>query len=133
MRSTNNLLVMLICLMVIGVIQNQVGQNAGAQQVQDRLARKESKALAQAAEKAYTASAAAFDAGLTPLESVCVWSMRWRDSLATTDAAEMHLQRMQQLQARVVALYESGSPGGRAELFHTTNYYVAEAKLLIEK
>jgi hypothetical protein len=40
---------------------------------------------------------------------------------------------MQELHERIAAKYRAGAPGGEAENFHATAYYVAEAKAIASR
>jgi hypothetical protein len=46
-------------------------------------------------------------------------------------ACREHLARMQELHRKVEALSKQGARGGEAEKLHATQFYVAEAELLL--
>jgi hypothetical protein len=97
-------------------------------------------AMIDTATKAFQANQAAYDVGRVDLGQLYSWSRRWLDaeSLGAAaqerqQAAQRHLERMQALHRRVTPLYEGGRVGGESENFHATEYFVAEAKLILDR
>jgi hypothetical protein len=94
---------------------------------------------AEAARAGYEEVWARFPEGRVLTNSVYEWSCRWRDAAAwaartraeRVAAAEAHLARMEKLRVPVRAWYRDGKCP--AYEWWATDYYLAEAKVLVEK
>ncbi|MEX2138622.1 MAG: M56 family metallopeptidase [Pirellulales bacterium] len=97
------------------------------------------KAMINAARRTYEAFDELFKAGTTTYEPLYVWSSKIRSSelraadsrQQVTQASQEHLHRMRKLHDKVAALGRQGAKGGEAEKFAATQFYVAEAELLL--
>ena len=89
------------------------------------------KTLAEAAEGAYKATLASYEAGRYKVEDVYRWSKRLKDAQQAdgkhANAKAEHLARMAQLHKKVSALYLTGSKGGDESDYYATMYYFLEA------
>jgi hypothetical protein len=84
-----------------------------------------------AASKAFTQYEAQYKSGMTAVESVYVWSVRWHDAQGGKKAgagpASDHLKRMQALEATVTSRQKAGMASGADAA--AAAYYRAEAEL----
>ena len=97
------------------------------------------KAMVEAATRTYQAVTASYEAGTERLDGLFVWSSHIR--LASIRAADTnqqvekacreHLDRMRNVHAKVKVLYDEQAKGGEADKRHATEFYVAEAELLL--
>ena len=89
------------------------------------------KTLAGAAEGAYKATAASYEAGRYTVEDVYRWSKRLMEAQQADgkhfNARTEHLARMAQLHQKVSALYFTASKGGDGASYYATMFYVLEA------
>jgi hypothetical protein len=89
------------------------------------------KTLAEAAEGAYKATAASYEAGRYTVEDMYRWSKRLMESQQANGkhptAKAEHLARMAQLHQKVSALYATGSHGGDEPSYYATMFYALEA------
>jgi hypothetical protein len=93
-------------------------------------------AAAQAAERAYTATYAEYETGRADIEAVYRWSIRWMqaEQAASGEAAiRSHLERMESLRDKIKGLNDAGARGGEAAGLAAAQYYVVEAKEMLEK
>lgn len=94
------------------------------------------RAMVQQAHRAYDAAMSAYDAETITYDQLAFWSSRWlagelafaRTRKERIAAASAHVKRMQTLQQKVKALYESGTRGGEALQMAGANFYVAQAE-----
>jgi hypothetical protein len=88
--------------------------------------------LAEAAEGAYKATAASYEAGRYTVEDMYRWSKRLMEAQQADgkhpNAKAEHLARMAQLHQKVSALYATGSHGGDEPSYYATMFYVLEAR-----
>jgi hypothetical protein len=97
------------------------------------------KAMIDAARATYDVKVESYSLGTEVANEVYVWSSYLRSSEVraagsrqqATTACKEHLDRMQQLHNKVAALQREGARGGEADRFHATQFYVAEAELLL--
>jgi hypothetical protein len=89
------------------------------------------KTLAEAAEGAYKATSASYEAGRYTVEDVYRWSKRLMEAQQADgkhpNARAEHLARMAQLHKKVSALYFHASKGGDEASYYATMFYVLEA------
>jgi hypothetical protein len=89
------------------------------------------KTLAEAAESAYTATAASYEAGKGTVEDIYRWSKRTMEAQQADgkhpNARAEHLARMAQCHQKVSALHATGSKGGDEPAYYATMYYLLEA------
>jgi hypothetical protein len=88
------------------------------------------KARMDAAEKVYTQVETGFSGGMTPLDTVYLWSVRWYESARAAGvktAAADHLKRMQALETKVKTFVSSGMARAADNL--AAGYYRAEAEV----
>ena len=89
------------------------------------------QARADAAQRAFTQYELQYKSGITPLESVYVWSVRWLEAQGGrrggVGPADDHLKRMQALEATVKAKVQAGIASGADTA--AAAYYRAEAEL----
>jgi hypothetical protein len=89
------------------------------------------KTLAEAAEGAYKATAASYEAGRYTVEDMYRWSKRLMKAQQADgkhpNAKAEHLARMAQLHQKVSALYATGSHGGDEPSYYATMFYALEA------
>jgi hypothetical protein len=96
----------------------------------------ENSAAAQAAERAYKATYAEYETGRTDIEAVYRWSIRWmraEQAVQGDVAIRLHLERMERLRDQAKALNDTGARGGEAATLAAAQYYVVEAKEMLEK
>jgi hypothetical protein len=106
--------------------------------LKSRLVEKQ-KGMIDAARRTYEAFDELFKAGTTTQEPLYVWSSKLRSSQVraadgreqATQASQEHLDRMRKLHDKVAALGKQGAKGGEAEKLAATQFYVAEAELLL--
>jgi hypothetical protein len=92
-----------------------------------------------AARDTYDAIVADYGVGQASAEEVYTWSSRWRAaSLRAAKSNEevlqantKHLERMRLLHRQVKALYEASAKGGELWQYRASEFYVAEAELLL--
>jgi hypothetical protein len=97
------------------------------------------QAMIDAARAAYEARLLLYHSGTIPANELYVWSSYLRSSQVravgsrreATKACQEHLDRMKDLHDKVAALANQGARGGEADKFHATQFYVAEAELLL--
>jgi hypothetical protein len=97
------------------------------------------KAMIEAAQKTYEVVRESYTLGTILPNEVYVWSSYLRSSQVRAarskderaKACQEHLDRMQSLHNKVTALQREGARGGEADKFHATQFYVAEAELLL--
>jgi hypothetical protein len=90
------------------------------------------KERTDAAAKAYAFTRAQLDGGLARPEQVYVWSLRWCESEGCSGkAADAHLDRMKQLEAKVSELFKGGL-ASQAEVAGAA-YYQSDARLRAKK
>lgn len=85
---------------------------------------------------AFEANQAAYDAETVTMDRLYDWSLRWMRAAQiaavndeqNTAAIQSHLNRMQNLQKKIAALYNLGTRGGEAKEMRAANFYVAEAE-----
>jgi hypothetical protein len=89
------------------------------------------KTLAEAAEGAYKATSASYEAGKYAVEDVYRWSKRLMEAQQADgkhpNARTGHLERMAQLHKKVSALYFLASKGGDEASYYATMFYVLQA------
>jgi membrane-bound lytic murein transglycosylase len=90
------------------------------------------KSLAEAAESAYKATVASYEAGKGTVEDIYRWSRRLMEAQQAEgknpEAKAAHLARMNKLQQKVEARYMTGSVAGEASAYYATKFYVLEAE-----
>jgi hypothetical protein len=90
--------------------------------------------LAQAADAALKATEAQYAFQQASVEDVYLWSRRLMEAEmqegAGNKAIADHVARMQNLHAKVAALFKAGVVGGSEDRFYATAYYLEEAKLM---
>ena len=97
------------------------------------------KAMIDAARATYEVQMEQYKLGTQVANEVFVWSSYLRSSQVRAadsrqqviNACQEHVDRMQRLHNYVVALQREGARGGEADKFHATQFYVAEAELLL--
>jgi hypothetical protein len=118
------------------------GEDAAEKQAdgQDRKAHfKAAKAMLAAAKKTSDLTTEEYAFGRVTLTDVYAWSRRLLDAernIAKTKQADIdafagHWQRMKRLHGKVAALFQAAVRGGEAQKLHATEFYVAEAELLL--
>jgi hypothetical protein len=89
------------------------------------------KTLAEAAEGAYRATSASYEAGRGTAEDIYLWSKRLMEAQQADgkhpNAKAEHLARMAEFHKKVSALYHTGSKGGDESRYYATMFYVLEA------
>lgn len=108
------------------------------------------KEMLEAAEETYKAMEAEYAVGAILMDFMYPWSRRWLDAQLLVIEAERsgnpeeiaqarakafreHLGRMEKLHAQVTELYKVGAIGGEPGRYHATRYYLAEAKLWLQR
>ena len=97
------------------------------------------KAMIDAARATYAVTAESYNLGTEVANEVYIWSSYLRSSEVraaetrqqAARACKEHLDRMLKLHNKVAALQREGARGGEADRFHATQFYVAEAELLL--
>ena len=85
----------------------------------------EAKSRVEIAEQAYTLTAAMYQNGMTQIEDVYRWSVRWLDS-AGPATVKAHLQRMQTLEQKAQSRFAAGTAPKTDAL--AAAYFRAEAE-----
>lgn len=87
--------------------------------------------LADAAEHAYQATEASYNAGRYSAEDLYRWSKRLMEAQQADgkhpNARAEHLARMAQLHKKATALYHTASKGGDEATYYATMFYLLEA------
>ncbi len=97
------------------------------------------QAMIDAAQRTLAALEESFAHGKLLPNEVYVWSSHIRSSQVraanapqqVTNACQEHLKRMQELHRRIAALAKQGMPGGEKQQLYATQFYVAEAEVLL--
>jgi hypothetical protein len=88
--------------------------------------------IAEAAEAAYRATSASYEAGRGTAEDIYLWSKRLMEAQQADgkhpNAKAEHLARMAQFYQKVSALYATGSKGGDESRYYATMFYLLEAR-----
>jgi beta-lactamase regulating signal transducer with metallopeptidase domain len=131
--------------------ENADPAGAPAKPSANRAARIEhAEAMVEAVEYAFEAVQQEYELGQSRLDRFQVWSRRWLDAELTliderwhgnkprirasrAEAFRKHLERMEWLHAKVAELYRADAYGGEASNYYGTKFFVAEAKLWVER
>jgi hypothetical protein len=139
-------LIVLVCSVRFELVAQEAAGNRPAENDAAVLRAQE---MVDAAQSTFQAVTAEYQIGRIEMEALYVWSRRWLDAeqvLAGLKfrgdadrleaerlvAFDLHLKRMEELHARVKALFEQGAEGGELGRLEATKFFVAEAKLWAE-
>lgn len=136
-----------IVLLVAGIVrvelvaqaQREAVSNAENGAVENSARAEKRKAMIDAARGTYEAVASLYELGTETSNTLYVWSSYLRTAQGraadskqlVAQACQEHLDRMQSLHGKVAALNKQGARGGEAEKLYATQFYVAEAELLL--